>query len=183
MKNKRGGASANAFESNQVGKRGGCKAPGQNGRFLIPLTAIRCPGPCEAGGSGITSRMRYEVITHKPAAQAAEDVQTVAKQHGFGTLHVYDLKETLTSKGFPQSQACFILEVCSPAQANKVLGIDFSLNVALPCRISVYENEGKTRIGMFRPKAMLDLLSDDPALRTIANEVEASMVKIIDESK
>ncbi len=127
--------------------------------------------------------MRYDVITPKTAAQAAADVQSVAKQHGFGTLHVYNLKETLTAKGYPQSKECFVLEVCNPAQANRVLGHDFTMNVALPCRISVYEDGGHTKIGMIRPKAMLDMLSPAPALKAIADEVEASMVQIIDEAK
>ena len=127
--------------------------------------------------------MRYDVITSKTAAQAAADVQAVAKQHGFGTLHVYNLKEILTSKGFPQTKECMVLEVCNPAQANRVLGEDFSMNVALPCRISVYEDGGAMKIGMIRPKAMLNMLSSAPALQTIANEVESTMVKIIDESK
>lgn len=127
--------------------------------------------------------MRYDVVTMKPAAQAAADVQTVAKQHGFGTLHVYNLKETLTSKGFPQTLECFVLEVCNPAQANKVLTFDRAMNVALPCRISVYEKEGRTWIGMIRPAAMLAMLSDAAALKVIAAEVEATMVKIIDEAK
>jgi uncharacterized protein (DUF302 family) len=127
--------------------------------------------------------MRYDVITTKTAAQAATDLQAVAKQHGFGTLHVYNLKETLTAKGFPQSRECFILEVCNPAQANRVLGHDFSMNVALPCRISVYEDGGRTKIGMIRPKAMLAMLSGAPALQAIADEVEAAMVRIIDDAK
>ena len=127
--------------------------------------------------------MRYDIVTNKPAAQAAADIQTVAKQHGFGTLHVYNLKETLTSKGFPQSKECYVLEVCNPAQANKVLGLDMRMNVALPCRISVYENEGQTWIGMMRPKAMLVMMSDLPELAKIADEVESTMVKIIDEAK
>lgn len=127
--------------------------------------------------------MRYDVPTTKPVAQAAEDVQTIAKQYGFGTLHVNNLKETLTSKGFPQTQECYILDVCSPAQANKVLGIDFAMNVALPCRISVYEKGGQNWIGMISPKAMLELLSESPELRTVAQEVESAMVKIIDTAK
>ena len=137
---------------------------------------------CENTDLGLIMPMRYDVITSKPAAQAAEDIQSVAKRYSFGTLHVYNLKETLTSKGFPQSKECFILEVCSPAHANKVLGLDFRMNVALPCRISVYENEGQTWIGMIRPKAMLIMLSDMPELAEIAEEVETTMVKIIDES-
>ena len=127
--------------------------------------------------------MRYDVITRKTAAQAAADVQTVAKLHGFGTLHVYNLKETLTGKGFPQTSECHVLEVCSPAHADKVLKLDFTMNVALPCRISVYENRGKTWIGMIRPKTMLEMLSQNPALRAIAEEVEATMVKIVDAAK
>jgi len=127
--------------------------------------------------------MRYDVVTTKSAAQAATNLQTVARLHGFGTLHVYNLKETLTAKGFPQSRECFILDICNPAQANRVLGYDFSMNVALPCRISVYEDGGQTKIGMIRPKAMLDLLSDAPGLHAIATEVEAEMVRIIDEAK
>ncbi len=127
--------------------------------------------------------MRYDVTTPKSAAQAAADVQAVAKQHGFGTLHVYNLKETLTAKGYPQSKECFILEVCNPAQANRVLGHDFAMNVALPCRISVYEDGGRTKIGMIRPKAMLAMLSSAPALQAVADDVEAAMVRIIDESR
>lgn len=127
--------------------------------------------------------MRYDILTQKPAAQAAADVQTVAKQHGFGTLHVYNLKETLTSKGFPQTEECFVFEVCNPAQANKVLTLDRAMNVALPCRISVYEKEGQTWVGMIRPAAMLALLSESVELKAIADEVEATMVKIIDGAK
>jgi uncharacterized protein (DUF302 family) len=127
--------------------------------------------------------MRYDVITLKTAAQATTDLQTVAQRQGFGTLHVYNLKETLTAKGFPQTKECFVLEVCNPAQANRVLGHDFSMNVALPCRISVYEDGGRTKIGMIRPKAMLAMLSDAPALQAIADEVEAAMVRIIDEAR
>lgn len=127
--------------------------------------------------------MRYDVITTKSAAQASTNLQTVGKLHGFGTLHVYNLKETLTAKGFPQTRECFILEMCNPAQANRVLGYDFSMNVALPCRISVYEDGGQTKIGMIRPQAMLDLLSDAPGLHAIATEVEAEMIRIIDEAK
>ena len=127
--------------------------------------------------------MRYDTSTTKSASQAAIDLQAVAKLHGFGTLHVYNLKEILTSKGFPQTKECIILEVCNPAQANRVLGHDFSLNVALPCRISVYEDGGRVMIGMIRPSAMLRLLSSGSELKVIADEVEATMMKIIAEAK
>jgi uncharacterized protein (DUF302 family) len=127
--------------------------------------------------------MRYDVDTTKSAAQAAIDLQAAAKEHGFGTLHVYNLKEILTSKGFPQTRECMVLEVCNPAQANRVLSRDFSLNVALPCRISVYEEGGRVKIGMIRPAAMLRMLSGGPELEAVAGEVEAAMIKIIEAAR
>ena len=57
------------------------------------------------------------------------------------------------------------------------------LNMALPCRISVYTEQGKTKIGMIKPVPMLAALSQDASLVKIAREVEASTIKMIDESK
>jgi len=57
------------------------------------------------------------------------------------------------------------------------------LNMALPCRVSVYSEKGKTKIGMIRPAAMLKSLSDSPKLAQIANEVEGAIIAMIQEAK
>jgi uncharacterized protein (DUF302 family) len=57
------------------------------------------------------------------------------------------------------------------------------LNMALPCRISVYTDAGKTWIGMIRPVPMLGMLSTDPALAATAGEVEQVVTRIIDEAR
>jgi len=54
-----------------------------------------------------------------------------------------------------------------------------SLNMALPCRISVYTEAGQTRIGMIRPADLLRDLSGLPELRDIAHEVDSSMTAMI----
>jgi uncharacterized protein (DUF302 family) len=63
-----------------------------------------------------------------------------------------------------------------------VLANDLRLNMALPCRVSVYTEEGKTWIGMIRPTPMLGMLSSDPALAAIAREVEQTLVNVIAEA-
>jgi uncharacterized protein (DUF302 family) len=73
------------------------------------------------------------------------------------------------------------MEVCNPQQAAKVLADDIDLNMALPCRISVYEKNGRTQIGMLSPKAMLRELSDSAALQSVADEVEATLTDAIEE--
>ena len=104
-------------------------------------------------------------------------------RHGFGVLHVDDLGTTLRSKGIAFNQECKIFEVCNPAQAAKVLSTDMRLNMALPCRISVYTEKGKTKIGLIKPAQMLSALSQDAALVQVAKEVEEKTIQMVDEAK
>lgn len=127
--------------------------------------------------------MYYIVESDKAFEHAVEDLQEAVARNGFGVLYVHDLGTTLRSKGVEFSEECKVLEVCNPVQAGRVLTTDMRLNMALPCRISVYTEGGKTRIGMIKPAKMLADLSEDPSLRGVADEVEAKTVKMIDEAK
>ena len=119
--------------------------------------------------------MRYIIETKKTPATAVEDLRAAVAKHGFGVLHAYDLQETLNSKGFPLPHACHILEVCNPEQASKVLTEDIGMNIALPCRISVYEENGQTKIATALPTKLLSALSASPALAAVAEDVETKM--------
>ena len=127
--------------------------------------------------------MYYLVESNKTFEQASTDLEAAVKRHEFGLLHIHDLGNTLRSKGIAFAENCRVFEVCNPGQANRVLATDMRLNMALPCRISVYTEQGKTKIGMIRPVPMLAALSQDASLVKIAREVEASTIKMIDESK
>lgn len=122
--------------------------------------------------------MRYIVESKKSPAVAVEDLRAAVAKHGFGVLHAYDLQETLNSKGYPLPHACHILEVCNPQQASRVLTEDMGMNIALPCRISVYEEDGKTKIATALPTKLLSALSAlsaSPALAAVAEDVETKM--------
>ncbi|RMF95666.1 MAG: DUF302 domain-containing protein [Gammaproteobacteria bacterium] len=126
--------------------------------------------------------MKQLITTNKPVEQAAADLQAAVQRNGFGVLHVYDLKQTLQSKGYPVSAECRIFEVCNPAQAQRVLNEDMSLCMALPCRIAVFEQAGRTQIGTLSPRALLGLLSDRPELEAVAAEVEEVIGRIMQEA-
>jgi uncharacterized protein (DUF302 family) len=126
--------------------------------------------------------MYYIVDTPKPFAQAADDLDAAVRRHGFGVLHVHDIGATLRGKGVPFERECKVFEVCNPQQAAQVMQTDMRLNMALPCRISVYTDAGRTHIGMIEPGRMLGMLSTDAALQPIADEVEAQTRQMIDEA-
>jgi uncharacterized protein (DUF302 family) len=96
---------------------------------------------------------------------------------------VHDLQKTLQEKGVAFSNACRILEVCNPQRAVQVLTRNMTTNLALPCRISVYQEQGKTKIGMIRPTALLALFPGAAALTTVAEDVERETMRMIDEAR
>ena len=73
--------------------------------------------------------------------------------------------------------------MCNPGQAAKVLSTDMRLNMALPCRISVFTEKGKTKIGLIKPVQMLSALSQDAALVQVAKEVEEKTIQMVDEAR
>jgi uncharacterized protein (DUF302 family) len=126
--------------------------------------------------------MYYIADTDKPFDQAVEDLDAAVKRNNFGVLHVHDLGGTLRSKGIDFKEQCKVFEVCNPVQAAKVLATDMRLNMALPCRISVFTDGGQTRIGLIKPARMLSALSDEAALLEVADEVEAKTIQMVDEA-
>ncbi len=127
--------------------------------------------------------MYYIVETEKTFDKASTDLETAVGRHGFGVLHVHDLGATLRSKGIAFEEQCKVFEVCNPVQAAKVLAADMRLNMALPCRISVFTENGATRIGLIKPAQMLSALSDDASLVEVSEEVEAKTIQMVDDAK
>lgn len=127
--------------------------------------------------------MYYIVESLKSFEQASTDLEAAVKANGFGVLHIHDLGNTLRSKGVAFSEQCRVFEVCNPVQAAKVMASDMRLNMALPCRISVYTEDGVTRIGLIKPAPMLASLSNDPALAAVADEVQDKTIAMVNAAK
>lgn len=127
--------------------------------------------------------MYYIVSSEKSFEQAATDLDAAVKRNGFGVLHVHDIGNTLRGKGLEFVNQCRVFEVCNPMQAAKVMASDMRLNMALPCRISVYTEGGKTQIGMIKPLGILSALSQNADLAVVAREVEEKTIHMIDEAK
>ncbi len=122
--------------------------------------------------------MLIKVPTDKSVSDAASALETAVQANGFGVMQVHNLKETMTKKGVEFSHECLIFEVCQPQQAKKVLDEDLSISTALPCRISIYEENGKTTLATLKPTTLLAMFNA-PQLEEVAKEVEVSIVKIM----
>ncbi|MEO8049159.1 MAG: DUF302 domain-containing protein [Acidobacteriota bacterium] len=111
----------------------------------------------------------------------AAALQTAVEANHFGVMQVHNLKETMAKKGVEFERECMIFEVCQPQQAKKALDRNMSVSTALPCRISFYEEDGKTILATLKPTVLLALF-DTPRLEEMAQEVEDTIVKIMNEA-
>ncbi len=122
------------------------------------------------------------------AREANDSVESVGKRleeavkaHKFGVIAVIDLKAKMAEKGVEFAKACRVYEVCNPVQAKRVLDNDMSIATALPCRIAVYEEEGRVKVATMLPTQMLSLFSV-PDLAPVAQDVEEQVKAMIDEA-
>jgi len=87
----------------------------------------------------------------------------------------------MAKKGVEFARECLIFEVCQPQQAKKVLEQNMSIATALPCRISIYEEGGKTVLATLKPTTLLAMFNT-PQLDEVALDVESTIIKIMKEA-
>ena len=125
--------------------------------------------------------MIVKLSTDKTVSEAAAALHAAVQANRFGVMQVHNLKETMAKKGVEFARECLIFEVCQPQQAKKVLDQNMSVSTALPCRISIYEEGGKTILATLKPTILLAMLHT-PQLEEVAQEVEDTLVKIMKEA-
>ena len=125
--------------------------------------------------------MLFTLSTDRTLSATAAALQAAIQANQFGVLHIHNLKETMAKKGVEFTRECLVFEVCQPQQAKKVLEANMSVSTALPCRISLYEEGGKTVLATLKPTTLLALFNL-PQLASVAQEVEVTILKIMREA-
>ena len=88
--------------------------------------------------------MVYKVQTTYDIETVKQELEEKAKIVGFSVLNRYPFKEILETKGFPIKKDITLFEICNPLAAQQALTEMNDISVYMPCRISVYEENGST---------------------------------------
>ena len=123
----------------------------------------------------------YTVTTKKTFDEAVKAVEQETKTAGFRVLYIHDVAATLKEKSF-QIEPFKIIEICNAKSAYTVLKADIKIGLCLPCKINVYQKDGKTFISGMRP-TVLPQFFPHADLGNLPEEVDAIMRGIIDKSK
>jgi len=125
--------------------------------------------------------MLYKREAKGSVEEVKQRLEEATKANKFGVLGTINLKKKMEDKGIAFDAQCQILEVCNPGQAKKVLEGNMDISTLLPCRIAVYEQDGKVVVTTLKPTVLLGLF-DSPDLAPVAEDVEKTMIQIIDDA-
>ncbi|WP_226581856.1 DUF302 domain-containing protein [Halobacillus litoralis] len=123
----------------------------------------------------------YTVETSKGLQEAAESLEASLKEEQFGVLWNFDIKDKLNEKGLAFEKGFKVLEVCNPKEAQRILNENMMAGYFLPCKMVIYEDEGKTKIGMPKPTALTQMVEDDN-IQAMASDIESRLIHCIDQS-
>ncbi len=125
--------------------------------------------------------MQYMEVTDKSVQEVIDSLKEITSKYKYGIQHIHNVKETLKSKGIDLGNECQIVDICNPIVAQKFLSEDMSLSIIMPCKISVYTQDGETMIAM---NSLVQLVDDiNPDLIELAQETQQQLLQIIDEVK
>ena len=127
--------------------------------------------------------MVYIVESNKSFYEATFDLGPIVQRLGFVILHIHDLSETLRRKGVELDEDCQVFEICNYRLVEKMLAIDMRLSLSLPWRISVFTENGATKIGLIQPESMLAGVTQSSELSRLMQEVTEKMTLIVDETR
>lgn len=115
--------------------------------------------------------MIYKINIEWPLETVKAQLEDKAKKVGFGILGSYEFKKILTTKGFPIEKDITVYELCNPAGAQKALNSMPDISVYLPCRLSVYEEDGGTTLATIGIEDMLQNVEVDEAFKSHMSEI------------
>jgi uncharacterized protein (DUF302 family) len=123
----------------------------------------------------------YTVETTKTIEEAIASLEESLKEEKFGVLWQFDIKDKLQEKGLNFDQSYRVLEVCNPHEAQRVLSHNQMVGYFLPCKIVVYEDAGKVKVGMPKPTALIQMVNDE-SIKELATDIENRLIACIDQS-
>ena len=123
--------------------------------------------------------MIYKIISDKPIETIKKELASHAKESGFGVLGSYEFKKILLAKGYPIQKDITLYELCNPSAAQEILDAMPEASVFLPCRLSLYEENGKSVLATIDIEAILHTLDAENDLKLYMQSVFEYLQKLM----
>jgi len=123
--------------------------------------------------------MIYTITTKKSIETIKSEIEAKAKEVGFGLLNTYEFKKILESKGFPIEKDITVFELCNPPGAQQALEDIAAISVYLPCRVSLYEENGVTTLSTIGFEDILGAVDVDERFKSFMSILFENLKRVM----
>lgn len=97
-------------------------------------------------------------------------------KEGFSILSEYDFKKILTSKGMKCNGNAYVIDMCNPSNAEKILASEMSFGINLPCKIGIFEEDDGYNVIYSEPTSIIK--TEDAEVQSSLNEISDVLKRI-----
>ncbi len=106
----------------------------------------------------------YKLETDQSIEKIAAKVQQECDKNKFALLQTYNYHEIVEGKGFPIQRKVFIYEICQAKTASLMLSSHPYFSIFMPCKLAIYEDNGKTVISTMNMEMVLKSVQSNKEL-------------------
>ncbi|MCL4329888.1 MAG: DUF302 domain-containing protein [Candidatus Thermoplasmatota archaeon] len=106
------------------------------------------------------------------AEKTFSKLRNLLKERGFVILSFVDVQEIMKSAFSEKFNPYFILEVCNPAAARELIGLDHDFGLLLPCKVVLDQQGSETTVSMLRVSEMAGVTMGTHASEPVKYEDE-----------
>lgn len=123
--------------------------------------------------------MIYTTTTTQELETVKQELESKAKEVGFGVLKTYEFNHILESKDYPIDKDITVFELCNPQGAQQALTYSAEISVYLPCRISVYQEDGLTTLSTIGLEEIANQFDKDARFSSFMNILFENLKKVM----
>ena len=128
----------------------------------------------------MTDIIIYKIISNQPIDAISERVSEACEKNQFALLQTYVYHEILERKGFPIERKVFVYEICQAKTASVMLTDFPHFSIFMPCKLAIYEDNGKTIISTMNMEIMLNAIGLNQELYKEATTLFNTLKSVMD---
>lgn len=133
----------------------------------------------------VATPIKYEITLDDALPAVREMLMSALEARNYAVINQLNVQEGLASRGI-EAHPLQIIEFCNLTKAYTVTRHVPDFEMFAPCRLALFEKDGKTTIMVQRPSHVLSLLAANPklsaegkaALETFDRDIEAMLTEL-----
>ncbi|MES1948806.1 lipoprotein [Salinisphaera sp. C84B14] len=146
--------------------------------IVFPARLLLLVALAIASAAGASERARYDrtAPADKAFVDVVLDLEQSIGQHNFALVGRNDIGDAVRRRGHAQFGDATIVHFCNLEYARRVIEIEPSLILYMPCRIAIFENNERIHVATL----LLPTTTDFDRFNTLATQINTQLRQIID---